>query len=119
VTCLRRGSAALAARHEATIGRLAAHLAALRHLSIAVTAQLAQGRSPVVQAALVKDLGTAFEQEIPHVLADLAAGDAELELEHELLTATAYLVQMAPTFSIRGGTRDILRGMIARGLGLR
>ena len=27
--------------------------------------------------------------------------------------------QIAPTFSLRGGTREILRGMIARGLGLR
>jgi acyl-CoA dehydrogenase len=26
---------------------------------------------------------------------------------------------MAPTYSLRGGTREILRGMIARGLGLR
>jgi acyl-CoA dehydrogenase len=31
----------------------------------------------------------------------------------------AYLSQIAPTFSLRGGTREILRGMIARGLGLR
>jgi acyl-CoA dehydrogenase len=26
---------------------------------------------------------------------------------------------MAPSFSLRGGTREILRGIIARGLGLR
>jgi hypothetical protein len=31
----------------------------------------------------------------------------------------AYLTQMAPSFSLRGGTREILRGIIARGLGLR
>ena len=31
----------------------------------------------------------------------------------------AYLMQMAPSFSLRGGTREILRGIIARGLGLR
>ena len=30
-----------------------------------------------------------------------------------------YLVQHAPSFSLRGGTREILRGIIARGLGLR
>ena len=35
-----------------------AHLAVLRALSIAVTARLAAGHSPVVEAALVKDLGT-------------------------------------------------------------
>ena len=30
-----------------------------------------------------------------------------------------YVTQVAPSYSLRGGTRDILRGMIARGLGLR
>jgi acyl-CoA dehydrogenase len=30
-----------------------------------------------------------------------------------------YLGQIAPSFSLRGGTREILRGIIARGLGLR
>ena len=31
----------------------------------------------------------------------------------------AYVLQVCPTFSLRGGTREILRGVIARGLGLR
>ncbi|MBM3556625.1 MAG: acyl-CoA dehydrogenase, partial [Alphaproteobacteria bacterium] len=30
-----------------------------------------------------------------------------------------FLVQSVPSFSLRGGTREILRGMVARGLGLR
>ena len=37
----------------------------------------------------------------------------------ELYRTLAYLSQISPTFSLRGGTREILRGMIARGLGLR
>ena len=36
-----------------------------------------------------------------------------------LLKTLVYVTQLAPTFSLRGGTREILRGMIARGLGLR
>jgi hypothetical protein len=32
---------------------------------------------------------------------------------------TATLLQLAPSFSLRGGTREILRGIVARGLGLR
>ena len=39
--------------------------------------------------------------------------------EFELLATLAYLLRLAPVFSLRGGTREILRGMIARGLGLR
>jgi acyl-CoA dehydrogenase len=30
-----------------------------------------------------------------------------------------YLLMSAPSFSLRGGTREILRGIIARELGLR
>jgi hypothetical protein len=105
--------------HAATVGRLAAHLATLRNMSITVTARLARGESPVVEAALIKDLGTEFEQSIPQCIeATLGAGQGSA-LEAELLRTLAYVSQMAPSYSLRGGTREILRGMIARGLGLR
>jgi len=35
------------------------------------------------------------------------------------LRKTGYVAQIAPSYSLRGGTREILRGMVARGLGLR
>src|SRR3546814_19623954 len=55
-------------------GNFTARLATLRAMSIACTALLAQGESPVVEASLVKDLGTSFEQELPAAIAnDLAA----------------------------------------------
>ncbi len=107
------------ATHAATIGRLATHLATLRNMSITVTALLARGESPVVEAALIKDLGTEFEQSIPQLIeATLGAGEGSA-LESELLRTLAYVSQLSPSFSLRGGTREILRGMIARGLGLR
>ena len=106
-------------RHAAALGRLLAHLAVLRAMSIAVTARLAAGESPVVEAALVKDLGTEFEQLIPALLTDLMAADPMAPPPPELLRTLAYTAGMAPSFSLRGGTREILRGMIARGLGLR
>lgn len=108
-----------AAQHLEAIGRCATHLATLRQLSIAVTARLASGASPVVEAALVKDLGTSFEQEIPALVEAAVGADPARPPSGELLRALAYISQMAPTFSLRGGTREILRGMIARGLGLR
>ena len=74
------------------------------------------------EAALVKDLGTEFEQAHPD-------GDRERLLAPSPGVARAGAAdccarsptspQMAPSFSLRGGTREILRGMIARGLGLR
>lgn len=104
--------------HAEAVGRFATDLAALRQLSISVTARLVRGESPVVEAALVKDLGTEFEQSIPAVL-EAALGDPGAEIDSQLLRTLAYVSQVAPTFSLRGGTREILRGMIARGLGLR
>ncbi|WP_322012415.1 acyl-CoA dehydrogenase family protein [Paraburkholderia sp. J12] len=105
--------------HTATVGRFATHLAALRELSLSVTARLAAGESPIVEAALVKDLGTTFEQEIPAVIEAALGMNPDESVDAELLRTCAYVSQICPTYSLRGGTREILRGMIARGLGLR
>jgi alkylation response protein AidB-like acyl-CoA dehydrogenase len=102
----------------ALVGGFASRLAALRAMSLACTARLAAGESPVVEASLVKDLGTSFEQELPLVIADdLASHDHPVD--PDLMRALTYVTRVAPSFSLRGGTREILRGIIARGLGLR
>jgi len=55
--------------------------------------------------------------------AQLERGRSQLSVrsyfDADLYRTVAYLSQISPTFSLRGGTREILRGMIARGLGLR
>lgn len=100
-------------------GALVADRAMLREFSLAVTAQLASGESPMVEASLIKDLGTSFEQSVPELIGDdLAAYPDEL-IGPELYRTLHYVTQIAPSFSLRGGTREILRGIIARGLGLR
>ena len=81
--------------------------------------EIEAGRHPVVEAALVKDLGTAVEQLIPTAIADDLASRPDADVPMELMHTLRYVAHVAPTFSLRGGTRDILRGMIARGLGLR
>jgi alkylation response protein AidB-like acyl-CoA dehydrogenase len=101
--------------HMDRLGRWIASLTTLRQMSIALTARLAAGDSPVIGAALVKDMGTALEQEIPSFLMELV--DQE-EQDSEFLEALALGYLLAPSFSIRGGTREILRGMIARRLGI-
>ncbi|SMP78972.1 acyl-CoA dehydrogenase family protein [Noviherbaspirillum suwonense] len=106
-------------QHVQTVGKLVTHLATLRHMSISVTAMLVHGESPVVEAALVKDLGTGFEQLIPAVIEAAIAADPTADIDADLYRTVTYVSQVAPTYSLRGGTREILRGMIARGLGLR
>ena len=100
-------------------GQILTRLAPLRALSVAVQEQLVQGKSPIVEAALVKDQGTVLEQFIPTAIADdLMAREGEA-IPPALLLTLNYLTLVAPSFTLRGGTRSILRGMIARGLGLR
>ncbi|HRH71578.1 MAG TPA: acyl-CoA dehydrogenase family protein [Zoogloea sp.] len=101
------------------IGRLAARLVTLRNMSLSVTAQLAAGENPAWAASCVKDLGAVFEQEIPELAQLLCDIPPTAEGGCDHAQVLAYLTQMAPSFSLRGGTREILRGIIARGLGLR
>lgn len=103
----------------ALIGQLTAELATLRALSIAVTARLVAGESPVTEASLIKDLGTAFEQSVPVLIADDLGRYPDDTVDPELTRTLAYVSAMAPSFSLRGGTREILRGIVARGLGMR
>jgi alkylation response protein AidB-like acyl-CoA dehydrogenase len=101
------------------LGRLISELTVLRSMAISVAQKLANGQSPIVEAALVKDLGTEFEQQLPLLVADALAADPDRAVPPPLLKTLAYVTQFSPSFSLRGGTREILRGMIARGLGLR
>ncbi|MEJ7927464.1 acyl-CoA dehydrogenase family protein [Sphingobium sp. AN641] len=108
-------------RDEASglVGKLTAELATLRAMSIACTARLAAGESPVLEASIVKDRGTGFEQLLPVVIGDDLAAHPDEAVSDELYRTLIYVTHIAPSFSLRGGTREILRGIIARGMGLR
>ncbi|MEM5406253.1 MULTISPECIES: acyl-CoA dehydrogenase family protein [Paraburkholderia] len=102
-----------------TLGAFVTELATLRAMSVAVTGALADGASPATQAALVKDLGTSFEQSVPTLIGDALGAHPQQAVTRELADTLDYVTKIAPSYSLRGGTREILRGMIARGLGLR
>lgn len=106
-------------RQAVEIGRFVAHFAALRRMSSSIAGLLERGESPVTEAALVKDVGTAFEREIPEIVRKLVPMEASLDDDDDYSQALANVLLHAPSFTIRGGTPEILRGMIARGLGLR
>ncbi|MCC5861796.1 MAG: acyl-CoA dehydrogenase family protein [Gammaproteobacteria bacterium] len=99
------------------IGRLLARLYTLRNMSVAVTASLQAGRDPAWAASCVKDLGTSLEQDIPRVARRICDAQAYSQGGDSYSEVLARIIQMAPSFSLRGGTREILRGIIARGLG--
>lgn len=106
-------------REAAALGRFTSHILVLRRMSRAIAGMLQAGESPSLQAAVVKDLGTTLEQELPEIVRQLMAVEPSLDADSDLETMLANVVMHAPSFSIRGGTREILRSTIARGLGLR
>ena len=106
-------------RAAIAIGRLAAHIHALRRMSRSVAGMLQAGANPALQAALVKELGNSLEQEIPEIARLLVDCEPSLETDDPFLATLSLITLHAPSFSLRGGTREILRGIIARGLGLR
>ncbi len=105
---------------EAAIGDLAARLVSLRQLSVSVARALTAGESAANQAALVKDLGTRFEQDSVALVTDLldhldpdSAGYARLQRMLDVARVHS------PMVTLRGGTNEVLRGVVARGMGLR
>jgi hypothetical protein len=107
------------AETNALVGAMVAEMATLRALSLAVTQKLVDGESPAIDASVVKDFGTDFEQRLISNIAAWLGTHPEFIASADLLQTLGYLEQMGATFSLRGGTREILRGIIARGLGLR
>jgi acyl-CoA dehydrogenase len=100
------------------LGRLGVSLWTLRRMSLSVAGMLQAGETPNLEAALVKDLGNAFERELPE-LARLVMPGARRGDRDDFERSLAEAVLHAPSWTLRGGTREILRGIIARGLGLR
>ena len=67
------------------IGRLVAQLHTMRRMSVSVAGMLQAGKEPVVEASIVKDIGTVWEQQLPHRVRDLAAFVEPDASNHETL----------------------------------
>ncbi|GBE66237.1 acyl-CoA dehydrogenase [Mycobacterium sp. MFM001] len=99
------------------IGELAAQYWVLRRLSLAVARAIDAGGTPAAEAALIKEMGTRFEQDVVGSLREL--------LDHELVCGPEpslfegllrRAVLESPSYTIRGGTNEILRSVAAKGL---
>ena len=108
-------------RASEVTGRFVAHLWTLRAMSLSISGMIERGEVPNVEAAVVKDLGTILDQEIPHAARALIGEDirGRAAADSPFNRFLNYDLLFAPALSIRGGTREILRNEIARGLGLR
>ena len=102
------------------VGRLVAQLHTLRRMSVSVAGMLEAGKEPVLEASIVKDAGTIWEQELPAKVRALAAFvERQPGNDPDLDDVIDFALLQAPKFTIQGGTTEVLRGIIARGLGLR
>lgn len=104
-------------RQAVALGRLVADYGALRQMSIGVAGMLSRGDNPAFAASVVKDQGATLEKFIPEVAQDLF-GDRAL-MGTDLQAVLSQTLRSSPSFSLRGGTPEILRGIIARGMELR
>ncbi|HKT99429.1 MAG TPA: acyl-CoA dehydrogenase family protein [Paraburkholderia sp.] len=105
--------------HADFIGRAVSDVATLRQMSLGVAGMLSRGENPALLAAIVKDQGALLEQRLPQDAHELFGADLFERPDSPFAGVMDYLVQSSPSFSLRGGTREILRGIIAKGLGLR
>ncbi|GAB3101940.1 acyl-CoA dehydrogenase [Aestuariicella hydrocarbonica] len=119
--------AAIDALNENTMDRLSARavglaftdITVLREMSLSILNQLGEGKTPLQEAAVTKLLGTELEQDMPELVRSLLDCSPSIDPHHTLSHMQGYLTQSVPSFSLRGGTNEIMRGIIARGLGLR
>jgi alkylation response protein AidB-like acyl-CoA dehydrogenase len=98
------------------LGKIVADYRILHNLSLSVARAIDRGAAPSIESSLVKEMATRFEQDV--VTAVLAYLDDAPDLEDDSLfgrlLATAALTQ--PSFTIRGGTNEVLRSVAAKGL---
>lgn len=98
------------------LGEAGAHYWLFHHLTLSIARSLDTGAAPVVEAAMLKEMGTRFEQEVLNAVLGLIDFEPALpsKLLFERLLVTATLT--APSFTVRGGTNEILRTVVARAL---
>jgi alkylation response protein AidB-like acyl-CoA dehydrogenase len=107
-------------RTAAEVGDLMARMISLRQLSVSVARALSDGEDAASRAALVKDLGTRFEQDSVELVADLIDGVDPRSSHYPLLRGLLATARLhSPLFTLRGGTNEVLRGVVAKGMGAR
>lgn len=99
------------------LGGLVARLWSLRQMSLSVAGRLELGEDPATAAAIVKDLGTQLEGTLIDVVRQLVGVEPDLGSVERLPRMVAEAVLHSPGFTLRGGTNEILRGIVAKAVG--
>ncbi|MFB4164993.1 acyl-CoA dehydrogenase family protein [Alteribacillus sp. JSM 102045] len=97
------------------VSPLVSNLWTLRNMSMGIAQMLEDNITPDLAAALVKDLGTQFEKQVAE-MARLLVSFKSTDLSSRLEKLMSEAVLHAPGFTLRGGTTEILRGIVAKGV---
>jgi acyl-CoA dehydrogenase len=106
-------------RIQLAFGQLVARLRTLRRMSLGVSALLQEGASPETEAALVKEVGTRFEREIIEGVRSIAPSGPKSQGMSAYHSVLRDGILHIPSSTIRGGTNEVLKGIVARQMGLR
>ncbi|PHV66167.1 acyl-CoA dehydrogenase family protein [Williamsia muralis] len=102
---------------DSSFGQMMGRLFGLHHMSQQVAVQLSGGLNADLDASIVKHVGTRTEGDIVEVVDSVWTSQATTSPAFDSLL-TSGLMQR-PGFTLRGGTSEVLRGVISRGLGMR
>jgi alkylation response protein AidB-like acyl-CoA dehydrogenase len=111
-----RGDAGLDEASRDLLGEAVARWWGLRQLSLSVARLIDRGVALSAEAALVKEMGTRFEQDVLAAVQRLVDLEPETDAPSLFERLLARAILTGPSFTIRGGTNEILRTVVARGL---
>lgn len=98
------------------LGRILARLWAYRGMSLSIARLVDSGEYPVVEAALVKEMATRFEQESLALVRRHYGRAPQITSDDPWEALLAQAILVGPSWTIRGGTTEILRSVISKGL---
>jgi hypothetical protein len=98
------------------VSKIASRLWTLRNMSLGIAQMLEEGTPSNILASLVKDMGTKLEQEIAEIARLLVRVVPTMKSDSLLSMFMAQSILHSPGFTLRGGTTEILRGIIAKGV---
>lgn len=112
----RQGDTPLGERAADFLGGALARWWSIRNLSLTVARMIDRGQAPALESSLVKELGTRFEQDIVEAVNDLTDLEPTMQDEDLFVRVLVAATLTAPSFTVRGGTIEILRSVAAKGL---
>jgi alkylation response protein AidB-like acyl-CoA dehydrogenase len=101
---------------QADLGSITARCWAFHGMSLAIARMVDQGLSPTMEAALAKEMATRFEQECIEIVTCHYGRTPQLTSPDPYESLLARAILTGPSWTIRGGTTEILRNIIAKGL---